>query len=166
MYKSKNNRKKTMERTTTKNSRKIQNNCRFCWEAPVQLLVHSLTRARVRLLTFFNRSPTHTSRPWLMTILHMRLAGDKLETAETRRWSPIFQFLFQKSFPSHSRLSGVYDCGGTCWNISFIFNTRRAQLFQYIFKSISLSTFLLYLTMWEQFQYVNISLNTSFNISI
>ena len=73
MYKSKNNRKKTMERTTTKNSRKIQNNCRFCWEAPVQLLVHSLTRARVRLLTFFNRSPTHTSRPWLMTILHTRL---------------------------------------------------------------------------------------------
>ena len=66
-----------MERTTTKNSRKIQNNCRFCWEAPVQLVVHSLTRARVRLLTFFNRSPTHTSRPRLMTILHMRLAGDK-----------------------------------------------------------------------------------------
>ena len=80
MHKSNNNRKKTMERTTTKNSRKIQNNCRFCWEAPVQLLVHSLTRARVRLLTFFNRSPTHTSRPWLMTILHTRLAGDKLES--------------------------------------------------------------------------------------
>ena len=131
-----------MERTTTKNSRKIQNNCRFCWEAPVQLLVHSLTRARVRLLTFFNRSPTHTSRSWLMTILHTRLC----RSLKLQKCDADLQFSnFSSKF--HFHLSGVYDCGSACWNISFIFNTRRAQLFQYIFKSISLSTFLLYLTM-------------------